>query len=270
MGEQVSEKGNGAAISKRNELVVAVREYQDSQRELVLAQSRASALSLMLGLSNRAENARLAKEQTLINTRLDLGEEAILNIQEQVDDQEKVIQCVDSKVSDQTATIEHLEKKVKSHKKHLDSLAAEYQKEMQEQRSLIDKHRKEFGMLILSKLKQDATLDTVILLFAYVFAKSPLVNWPVQMFSSVTGIIPLLPMKRENRSIAVSQLSRVFVVLFIARAMRIVAARHGLHNSVGGPEVYAAQIVELLKLRLKLILPSKQDVKEENTEQPSN
>ncbi|GBG33276.1 Hypothetical Protein FCC1311_095002 [Hondaea fermentalgiana] len=239
--------------SKRQELMTAMTEFQKSQRELALASTRAGAYSVMLGLSNRAENARLARRQEELDQRLSLGERALVCLKTQVDDQGMVLAETGAQVQEQEHSIGMLERRVEGQRRHLEQLAQEYKRELAEQRQILESHRAEFGRLMLSKLKQDATLDAVIVLLSWVASKSPVVNGPVALLSMLTGSLPLVPGRPRHRKVVMASAARVAVIVFLARALRIVAARHGLHNSIGGPEVYLRQAARAVGERFPML-----------------
>lgn len=269
---------SGASADKRAELLGALQRLQASRQALALrggnssnsstgdsdalalcapgaagpggAGAGAGAYGLMMGLWNRAENSRLARRQDALGQRLDAGERVLGELRIEVAQQGESMGDIAEQVQEQEGSLQELERKVAAQRREMERLAVEYQREMEDQRRLLQAQRLEFGRIMLSRLKQDATLDAVIVLFAWIVSKSPLVGAPVRLLSLATGAVPLVPLGRRARSDIVASASRTLVVLFLARSMRIVAARHGLHNSVGGPNVYLMQL--LLKAQEKV------------------
>jgi len=221
-----------------------INSNNNNTKELIVRSQRSLvAASALLGVVNHKENARLRLQQEILSKRLDVGEAALCKLKGQFDDQEVRLHDTEETVSYQEEHLSSLERKVERHRRHLDELAKQYEAEMRDQKEMLMNQRLEFGRILMSKLKQDATLDASILFVAWFITKSPLIKFPVDMVSYVSGRVPFAPMRPRERAYIISSLARLFISFLFVRALRKVATKHGFHNDIGHPNVYAAQIL---------------------------
>jgi hypothetical protein len=228
-----------ASRSRAGDVAVALRGLHESQRELALANSRASSAALLLGFANRADNLRLAEAQRTLSLRLEQGEQVLGELSERVVEQASALGGVSAQVAGQDASIRQLEARVEEQRAALERLAAEHRHELEEQRRLISGQRAELGRLLLSKLRQDAALDAAVVALGWMLAASPLVSLPLRL-----ALLPVQPVAGRRRAQALAGLARLLAAAAIARTMRLAAKRAGLHSSVGSPRVYFEQLAE--------------------------
>jgi len=232
-------------------LVQALRDLSVSKQKLSAETNRQSTVALMLGLSNRAQCLQLAEQQQHIMDKISIGEKVFGSIQQTVRDHGDLIADAKLTIEEQHESIYDLEKQVAMQQQSIEVMVKQYQKEMMEQRQMIEKHKNEFRVLVLSKLKQDASLDGAILLVSWMMLKVPIVYWPVSAFSAAIGVLPVFPVTQRRRTLIMSNVTKLLLLTIFARALRITAARHGLHNAVGNPNVYVSQMIAILKNKFK-------------------
>jgi hypothetical protein len=228
-----------ASRSRVGEVAVALRSLHESQRQLALANSRASSAALLLGFANRADNLRLGEAQRALSLRLVQGEQVLCELSERVADQGNALGGVSAQVAGQDLSIRQLQARVEEQRAALERLAAEHRRELEEQRRLISGQRAELGRLLLSKLRQDAALDAAVVALGWLLAASPLVSLPLRLV-----LLPVQPVAGRRRAQALAGLARLLAAAAIARAMRLAAKRAGLHSSVGSPRVYFEHLAE--------------------------
>jgi len=231
---------------KRDQLVLALQQYQTSQQQLVTSKNAQQNAAIMLGLANRADNMRLERQQQILSARLAIGERVLGDLKVQVEQQGDNIKDVQFQVQQQDNSIQGLEQRVEQQRTHLEKLAQEYKRELQEQRAMIQQQKAEFAKMMLDKLKQDMTLDAVIMLAAWIIAQTPLVGIPIGALATLTGTLPLTKADAKTRRNSIEQIAKFAVIMLTARSMRVVAARNGLHNNVGNTQMYLTQIYQAI------------------------
>lgn len=228
-----------ASSSRRSALVSALAEFQSSQRDLALMNSRASALSIFLGLQNQRENARLALRQRELDVRLDAGEQAVMNLQLRADAQGSLLAHARAAVQEHELAIGQLERRVDGQRHQLEILARDFGRELAAQRALLEAHRADIVRLMASRLRQDAAVDAAIVAFAMAISRSAIVKAPasaISYFAAIAGA----------KGLYVQRLARLAAAAAVMRALRAAAEKRGIHNGVGGPEEYVRQVFKIV------------------------
>lgn len=95
------------------------------------------------------------------------------------------------------------------------------------QRKMLTEQKRELLQMTLSMFNQDLTVDSSILLLAWVLTNTPMVDWPLRLVTVGTAALPVLPLRKARRQWVISRFARLFVLLMLSRTLRVGAIRRG-------------------------------------------